>query len=172
MPRGRRTILNQVLIEEIVRVIRAGNYIKVACQYVGISEAVYHKWVRRGEAEITRREDIEELDEKAEREEIFVQFVVSCARARAEAEAEAVARVREIARGKVRGIELDENGEPVYRQVDDRIRLDAEKFYLERSFPERWGRQKIDHDVKITNTKLKLIVQEPGVVGTQESDED
>lgn len=165
MGAGRKTILNQVLIDEIVQVIRAGNYIKVACQYVGISESAYHKWTRRGEKEIARREELEELDELAEREEIFVQFVLSCARARAASEAEAVARMRELARGKVRGLDGED------REVDDRIRLDAEKFFLERSFAERWGRQKIEHDVKVTNTELRLIVQEPGAVGRQEEDE-
>lgn len=161
---GRPGILNQVLIDEIVKVIRAGNYIKVACQYVGISEAVYHKWVKRGEKEIARRENLEELDEQAEKEEIYVEFVASCARARATAEAESVARMREIARGRVRGLDGEE------REVDDRVRLDAEKFFLERSFAERWGRQKIEHDVKVTNTELKLIVQEPGTVGRQEDE--
>ena len=46
---GRKTKLNPELQEEIVKRIRAGNYIRVACQAVGISHTTYFDWLKKGE---------------------------------------------------------------------------------------------------------------------------
>ena len=46
---GRKTKLTPELQVEICDVLRAGNYIDAACAYVGIHEATYHEWVKRGE---------------------------------------------------------------------------------------------------------------------------
>lgn len=46
---GRKTKLNQPLQERICQLISAGNYIKTACQAVGISEQTYINWMKWGE---------------------------------------------------------------------------------------------------------------------------
>ena len=46
---GRKTKLTKELTDEIVKRIRAGNYIKVACQAVGISHTAYFDWIKKGE---------------------------------------------------------------------------------------------------------------------------
>ena len=46
---GRKTKLTKELTDEIVKRIRAGNYIKVACEAVGISQTAYFDWLNKGE---------------------------------------------------------------------------------------------------------------------------
>jgi len=48
--RGRKTKLTSELHEQIVKYVEAGNYNKVACQAVDISEVTYYDWLKRGEA--------------------------------------------------------------------------------------------------------------------------
>lgn len=48
--RGRKTKLTPELKDDIIKYIEAGNYIKHACQLVGISEQTYYTWIKRGEA--------------------------------------------------------------------------------------------------------------------------
>lgn len=45
---GRKTKLTPKLQEKIVKYIEAGNYIKVACKAVGISERTYEMWNKKG----------------------------------------------------------------------------------------------------------------------------
>ena len=46
---GRKTKLTNEIKDEIVKRIRAGNYIKVACAAVGISHTAYFDWIKKGE---------------------------------------------------------------------------------------------------------------------------
>ena len=46
---GRKTKLNPQLQERICQLISAGNYIRTACQAVGISGQTYINWMKRGE---------------------------------------------------------------------------------------------------------------------------
>jgi transposase len=45
-----RTKLTPELQEKIIKYIKGGNYIVIACQAVGISEVTYYDWIKKGEA--------------------------------------------------------------------------------------------------------------------------
>jgi hypothetical protein len=116
---GRRTILTREMIDRIAEIMAAGNYICVACDYLGISKGSYHAWVVRGEKEAARIEDGGEPDPD---EAIFVEFLNAVTRARSRAEIQSVARIRKAA--------------------EEDWKADA--WYLERSHLQRWGRTKVD----------------------------
>ncbi len=71
---GRKTKLNKELTDEIVKRIRAGNYIKVACQAVGISQTSYFDWINKGEQGIEPYAEFLGAIKKAE-SEAHVHFV-------------------------------------------------------------------------------------------------
>lgn len=48
---GRPTKLTPELIKDIVKWIRAGNYIEIAAQKAGVSKVIYYNWLHRGETE-------------------------------------------------------------------------------------------------------------------------
>ena len=72
---GRRSKLNDKLIEKACEYIRAGNYAKMVCQYLDISEVTYYDWIKKAEAQ-----------EVAKRSSIYTKFLKSIKRAEAEAE--------------------------------------------------------------------------------------
>lgn len=45
---GRGSKLSMELIEEVLNLIEAGNYVEVSCLAVGITESTYYNWLRRG----------------------------------------------------------------------------------------------------------------------------
>ena len=65
---GRKTKLTPTLQDEIVKRIRAGNYIKVACQAVGISHTAYFDWIKKGEEGISPYSEFLYSVKKAEAE--------------------------------------------------------------------------------------------------------
>ena len=65
---GRKTKLTKELTDEIVKRIRAGNYIKVACQAVGISHTAYFDWIKKGEDGISPYAEFLYAVKKAEAE--------------------------------------------------------------------------------------------------------
>jgi len=65
---GRKTKLTPELQEEIVKRIRAGNYIRVACQAVGISHTSYFDWLKKGEEGISPYAEFLDAVQKAESE--------------------------------------------------------------------------------------------------------
>ena len=46
--RGRPTKLTKELIEQIATLVRAGNYIETACNFVGLSKDTYFRWAKEG----------------------------------------------------------------------------------------------------------------------------
>lgn len=102
--------LDETRAEEILRYLRAGNYIETACALAGIHPSTYYRWIERGN------------DPKAPAK--FREFREAATRARAEAEARNVAIVQRAAGTDWR----------------------AATWYLERSFPTRYGRRdRIEH---------------------------
>jgi hypothetical protein len=132
---GRRTILNREMIDRIAEIMAAGNYICVACDYLGISKGSYHAWVVRGEKEAAR---IDEGGEPDPDEAIFVEFLNAVTRARSRAEIQSVARIRKAA--------------------EEDWKADA--WYLERSHLQRWGRTKVDveHSGSIGTTVYQVTI--------------
>lgn len=127
------------LTEEIVQILRAGNYIEVACDYVGISARTYHYWVERARNELKSIEDGTRRKVR-EKEAPYVAFLRATTRARRSAEVQSVARIRRA-------------GEEDWK---------ADAWFLERSYQNRWGRTRHDIEMKVeTTTDLeKLTPQE------------
>lgn len=113
---GAPSILDdQDRIDRFLGFLNLGMYINQACDLVGWSESVYHKWRKIGE----EAQDIEQSN-RDDRQQQAVEFVESVKRARAEAEAYHIRNLR--------------------RASDDGS-WQASAWWLERSFPERWGRK-------------------------------
>jgi hypothetical protein len=74
---GRESILTPELAARLETMLRAGNYIEVACRAVGISGEAFRKWMRRGRAG----------------EQQFAEFLGRMERALAEGEVRNVARI-------------------------------------------------------------------------------
>ena len=120
---GRPTKLTEDLLEELCQHLEDGNAIATACDLVGISERVYHKWQARGKEEVERvAEDGRRRVRKDERR--YVQFVQATTRARAAAVQKRVSNIRDAASEDWR----------------------ASAWLLERMKPEEWGKtQKHEH---------------------------
>jgi len=75
MKSGRKPRISKEIIKDVEQCIVYGNYAVVACEYVGICEATYYSWLKRGERD--------EFDSK---KTLYVEFLKSVKRATAEAE--------------------------------------------------------------------------------------
>ena len=123
--RGRRTKCTPELTELLCELLQAGNFIGVACSAVGISKATYHGWSQRA------REELERLElpgaRPRQREQIYLDFLDRCARAIAKAETDAV---------------------EVIRAAMKRKNVNAAIFYLERAHGDRWGKRRLELEIK------------------------
>jgi len=112
--------LNPEVHETIVEHVRSGSFVSVAAQQAGISPSTFRTWMERGEMEEAR---IAEGFDPNPDEAVFLAFKKDVDSARAEAEIESVKMVRMASR----------NGT-----------WQAAAWYLERSFPQRWARNRIE----------------------------
>jgi len=131
--RGRNYKLNPKMVEQIVELIRAGNYARTACEAVGISEQTYYTYLNRGKREATRRQRLTDLGHPVDDngEGIFLEFLEAVKRAEAESESVAVMHVR--------------------RAMSDSWQ--AAMTYLERKHPDRWGRRDKNINVNVDASK-------------------
>lgn len=116
--RGRPSKLTPKIQEEILRVIKSGNYIETACAYVGINKSTFYEWLKRG----AREKDRVAKNPRAKvrkSEKPYVDFSNAVEKALAQAE------IRDVA---IIGKAAEENWQ-------------AAAWRLERKFPERWGRK-------------------------------
>ena len=98
-----------------------------ACKYAGISRATYYAWLRLAKQE---RERIESGLAPKDVSAKYLEFANAIEKAEAQGELASVARIRTIATDEA---------------VEARVRLQADTWFLERAYPERWGkRQAID----------------------------
>ena len=116
--------LNSKVHEQIVKSIKSGSFATVAASTAGISIRTFHHWMERGEMEEAR---IAEGFPPSEEEAKYLKLRREVEVARAEAEVEAVQMVKMAAR----------NGT-----------WQAAAWYLERSFPQRWSRNRIEEIVE------------------------
>jgi hypothetical protein len=123
------------------RVIKAGNYVTTALEFVGISRSAFDRWMNIGEQEIERIHSGERPDARLR---IFVKLFEEIHRARANAE--------------VRSVML------VNKAAEDDWRAAA--WYLERAQPERWGRK-----LKTIEHKGSLEVRQAPIDLSRLSDE-
>jgi transposase len=97
-PQGRKTLLTPELQDQIVELIRLGNYAQDAAGACGISEATYYNWLDRGKVEAERLKLSENSKPKAE-EKPFLEFLEAVEKARREATARNVAVIQKAAIG-------------------------------------------------------------------------
>jgi len=128
---GRKTKLTPELQEQIVRYIEAGNYAKVACQAVGISEKTYYKWKRQGKEAEYKLEEGKKLTNK---ENELSQLSQSIRQAEA--------------RGEVRNVTTIQ----IAAKKDWRAALEM----LARKHPKRWGRKEMHGGIKDSPTKIEI----------------
>jgi transposase len=117
---GRPTTLTDVVAEKIIAYVEAGNYVLTAAAACGISRRSFYDWMKRGRAEL---DALEGGAEPEPNEELFADFAARVEIATAAAEIAALKDVRSATE-----------------------RWQAAMTYLERRFPDRWGRrQAIEH---------------------------
>lgn len=137
---GRLTKLTPKVQEDIVTVLRAGNYFETASAYAGISKSTFYNWLKRGERELQRVEKDARYRVRQE-EEIYVDFVCAVKEAVAEAEVRDVLTI---------GKASDKNWQ-------------ASAWRLERRYPEKWGRklqQQVEHSGQIDTSKRAEEIEE------------
>lgn len=115
---GRPSKLTKELHDQIVQVIRAGNYIETACAYVGINKSTFYEWLKRGARE-KQRVDQNPRARIRKEERKFVDLSNAVEKALAHAEIRDVAMIAKAG---------EENWQ-------------ASAWRLERKFPKRWGRK-------------------------------
>jgi transposase len=116
-PGGQRSKLTPAYTDKIIEALRAGNYIETACAYAGINTTTYHRWIQEADQGVSLNDTMLSEEDLTKRRE----FRDSCARARAEAE--------------VRNVTL------IQKAAGETKNWSAAGWWLERSFPDRWGRQ-------------------------------
>lgn len=116
-----RTKCTPELTKEICKVLAAGNYIEVACKYVGMGISTFYQWRNRGEAELERvAENPRARIRKSEKP--YVEFAEATKKAHAAAEVHSVVRIREAAKDDWR----------------------AASWYLQYGQRERWGKKTVE----------------------------
>lgn len=149
--RGRPSKFTKATRDRILNALRAGNYIDTAAAYGLVHKDTLYEWLNFGER-ISRALPAEEERRAAaiakldilERE--YLEFSDAVKEERAKAEMEALMMVRQIGQGrpgrvrKINDLETVEEKElpPVWQ---------ANAWFLERSFPDRWGRKFIQKEI-------------------------
>lgn len=116
---GRPTDLTPAVQARIVQAIVGGNDNKVAAAYAGIGESTFYAWLERGRKERARLAASPNARPRA-KETPFVEFLASIEKAQADAETRNVALIAKAAQEGT---------------------WTAAAWWLERKYPERWGRK-------------------------------
>lgn len=111
---GRPLLLNPELTDRIVQVVAAGNYLKTAAQFCGVSQATLQAWLARGRAAAARADNGEDITPG---EQPFLTLLERVTQAETQAEVAAVTHWR--------------------RSFSDDWR--AARDYLARKRPEQWA---------------------------------
>lgn len=114
--RALTTPVSTELLEELLRYLRMGNYVNVACQAVGITKETLYQWRYRGRLAEMRQANGEELSEL---DKVYLSVGKRMAEESAKAETDAIERIRA----------AGEN--PAHWK--------ALAWHLERKNPERWS---------------------------------
>ena len=143
---GRPSKLTREVTENICKAIRAGNFFGTACQYAGIDESTGYAWMQAAKGEHPRLKQSKQ----------FVEFSEAVKKAEADAEAAAILRIGKAARGgelatrttkTVTKVVTKRNGdveETTTTTVEEGKTLpqwQADAWFLERKFSDRWGRK-------------------------------
>ena len=129
---GRKTKLTPEVQETICNWLKLGYYQEDAAVMAGISPSTFYDWLKKGAIEDAKQEEIKALesgdpslpaikeDSDIELVYIYSEFSEAVARARAEAEGAHIKNIRRAA----------DNGT-----------WQASAWFLERSFPKKWGKR-------------------------------
>ena len=141
---GRPTKINEAMIDQIAEAVRRGNYMETAAAYAGISKPTLYDWLKRGAKEKQRVES-NTKNRIRESERLFVEFSNAIKTALADAEMRDVGVITNAA--TVEGV------------------WQASAWRLERKFPDRWGRKKLElsgpdngpiqHEVEVVGEETK-----------------
>lgn len=123
--RGRPSKLTPELTARLCAYLRDGHYIATACQLAGITEATYHAWAAKG---------------RATPGSVFSEFLESMEAARAHAEADALSAIRSAMQPWRRRVTSSARGDRYLQETDMPGDWRAAAWYLERAYPERYGR--------------------------------
>lgn len=120
MPRGkgRPTKFTPERRNQIISLIKAGNYLDTACQASGVTYSAFREWMKRGELEYERIMEANTSKPKKSEQE-FLDFFEAVQKAEATAEARNLTIINKAA---------EKNWQ-------------AAAWYLERRAPDRWGRR-------------------------------
>jgi transposase len=129
---GRKTKLTPEIQETICNWLKLGYYQEDAAIMAGIAPSTYYDWLKKGAEEDSRQDEIKALGDGSsplpaiiegsdiELVYVFSEFSEAVARARAEAEGAHIKNIRRAA----------DNGT-----------WQASAWFLERSFPKKWGKR-------------------------------
>jgi transposase len=115
---GRKTKLTEAVQQELYNAIAGGNTHETACALAGIATSTFYEWINKGE--------------KA-KSGAYNNFYDQIRKAEALAEAKRIEIIRKAGEGK--GV------------FEDKPDWKAAAWYLERRYPEKWGRRHIVADV-------------------------
>lgn len=136
---ARPTKLTPETQAEICRALEMGATFELAAQFGGVSYASFNEWRKRGEAELARREgNVKPGTRKWETEQPFVQFFEATKKAEARAAIGWLAKIEKAAN----------DGS-----------WQAAAWKLERRYPERYGRKRVDTDITSGGEKLTFEIQ-------------
>lgn len=149
--RGRPSKFTLATRQRILNAIRAGNYLETAAAYGLVHYDTLNEWLKFGD-DISRSLPAEEDTRAAavaalapiERE--YLEFSDAVKEERAKAEMEAVMSVRAIGQGRPARIVKGEGGQSIEVKELPAI-WQANAWFLERSFPDRWGRRVIQKEI-------------------------
>lgn len=145
---GRPSLFTPELQRLILTALRAGNYMNTVADAVGIGVATIHEWIARGEGRDPDRPQTPE----------FAEFAAEVKKALSLGEIAAIDRLQKAARGNVlrerttvkRGNET-ETTEKYYPPV-----WQADAWFLERRYPDRWGRRERHEVVSPGSDRLEV----------------
>jgi transposase len=121
--KGTRLKLDKPMMDMLVKTLKAGNYVEVACEATGICKATFYGWTKKGKEARAKMEKGKVLNDN---EVLFLNFLNAIKKARAEAQVFHVSRIMKAAN--------DGNWQ-------------ASAWWLERTDFKRWGRKdRIQHE--------------------------
>jgi len=129
---GRPTKLTPKLQETICSIIAQGNYLKTACEFVGIGKSTYLLWLERAEEEASNGGGI------------YLDFMLAIKRAEAQAETERVARIKLAGIGGQVAKRITRIKKDGTEEIEESYQLPqwlADMTHLERRHPDHWGRK-------------------------------
>ena len=156
MPRGRKTKLDETMIERICELIKLQCSWNQICDMVGITPMTLRNWRERGSQEKVKRGD-----------KIYKQLVDGVSRAEAEVYEETVAVFRNAIRGGEKIINKEvilEGGVPVRTKITEKElhpNWKAALEWLARRHPEKWGKYetlRIESDMRLEIESMGLDV--------------